>query len=213
MSGENETQASITNAQVEPVTSTIEPVPSDNGQEPGPTFSQAEVDRLLGERAKRERAKFADYNELKEAKTKLDEIETARLSELEQAQKLASDAQAKADEALQTSQSRLIRAEFTAAAAAAGAKHPRDAFALADRSAVALDDAGNVTGVEEAVAALVEQGRLVMLGKPVPPKLDGGAGDGERPSASTIKLSVEQEQTARDFGVTPEEYAANIKEE
>jgi hypothetical protein len=40
-----------------------EPTPGDG--EPDPTFSQADVDRIVKERVQRERAKFADYDALK----------------------------------------------------------------------------------------------------------------------------------------------------
>lgn len=211
MSGENETNQAIEPAApVEPAVTVPAATPST--PDAARTFSQAEVDRIAGERAKREREKFADYEDLKAAKAKLDEIETAQLSELEQAQKRADEAQAAADKALQTSQERLIRAEFTAAAATAGVAHPRDAYNLADRSGVTLDDAGNVTGVEDAVKALVEQGRLVMLGKPKPPDLNGGAGGGTRPPAGATKLTPEQEAIARKMKISPERYAARLKE-
>lgn len=49
------------------------------------TFSQAEVDAIVGDRLKRERMKYADYDSLKEKATKLDEIEEANKSELQKA--------------------------------------------------------------------------------------------------------------------------------
>ncbi len=173
------------------------------------TFSQAEVDTMLGERAKRERAKFADYAELKAARVQLDEIETARLSELEQAQKVAAEATAQAAQALQTSRDRLIRAELTAQAAVKGVAHPGDAYNLADLTGVVLGDDGNVTGAAEAVDALIAGGRMVMTAKAPAPDLNGGAGAGERPAA-VVKLTPEQEAVAKKFKISAEKYAARM---
>lgn len=49
------------------------------------TFTQSEMDAILGDRLKRERAKYADYNDLKAKAAKFDEAEAASKSELEKA--------------------------------------------------------------------------------------------------------------------------------
>ena len=119
----------------------------------------------------------------------------------------AADLEAERDRALQEANDRLIRAAFVAEAAKAGAAHPEDAFALADRSGVTIGEDATVTGVAEAVAALVEGGRLVMSGRPAAPNLDGGAGGGSRPGDSKAKALSEAELvTARKLGLTPEQY-------
>lgn len=49
------------------------------------TFTQAELDAIVTERLKRDRAKYADYEALREKAEKLDKIEEANKSELEKA--------------------------------------------------------------------------------------------------------------------------------
>ena len=49
------------------------------------TFTQAEVDAIVSERLKRDRAKYADYEAIKAKADKLDEIEEASKSELQKA--------------------------------------------------------------------------------------------------------------------------------
>ena len=49
------------------------------------TFTQAELDAIVTERLKRDRAKYADYEALKEKADKFDQIEEANKSELEKA--------------------------------------------------------------------------------------------------------------------------------
>lgn len=49
------------------------------------TFTQDEVNKIVGERLAREKAQFADYEDLKVKAARLDEIESANKSELEKA--------------------------------------------------------------------------------------------------------------------------------
>lgn len=49
------------------------------------TFTQADVDRVVSDRLRREREKFSDYDDVKSKASKLDEIEQANQSELEKA--------------------------------------------------------------------------------------------------------------------------------
>lgn len=53
--------------------------------EPEKTFTQAEMDAIIGDRLKRERAKYADYEELKTKATAFDEAQEAGKSELQKA--------------------------------------------------------------------------------------------------------------------------------
>ena len=69
---------------------------AEDGQE-GKTFTQAEVDRLIGERLSRERGKYADYADLKAKAEKYDEAQEAAKSELEKARDAAGKAQAELD--------------------------------------------------------------------------------------------------------------------
>lgn len=49
------------------------------------TFTQAEVDAIVGDRLKRERGKWSDYDALKEKASKYDQMEEANKSELQKA--------------------------------------------------------------------------------------------------------------------------------
>jgi len=177
---------------------------------PGRVFTQAELDAVITQRLQREREKYADYEALKTAASKLHEIEDAQKTELEKAQDAQRAAEQAAQEAIHAANERLMRAAFIAAAAQAGAAYPEDAFALASRGGVTIGDDGTVTGVAEAVAALVAAGRLVMQGKPVAPNTDGGAGGGER-RTDQVQLSPEQLEMARKMRIKPEEYAKFIQ--
>jgi vacuolar-type H+-ATPase subunit I/STV1 len=144
-----------------------------------------------------------------------EQAETARkeaeMSEIEKAQKRAHEAEAARDQALQQANDRLIRAAFVAEAAKAGATHPEDAFALADRAAVKIAEDGAVAGVAEAVKALVEGGRLVMSARPQAPPLDGGVGGGDRTTGNPKPLSEDELLIARKLGLTAEQYQRGKK--
>lgn len=173
----------------------------------GRVFTQEELDRIVGDRLARERGKYADYDDLKAAAAKLKELEDANKTELEKAQEAREAAERAAQAALTAANERLMRAAFLAQAAQAGAAHPEDAYALADKAGVVVAEDGTVSGVDAAVAALVEAGRLVMSGRPAAPNLDGGAGGGDRPSEKAAKLTAEELEIAAKMGITPEEYA------
>ena len=172
------------------------------------TFTQADVDRIIKDRAERiARQKYPDYDDLKAQAEKWAEHEAAQQSELEKAQTRAEKAEAERAKAIEEANARLMRAAFMAEAAKVGAVHPEDAFMLADLSEVSISDDGAVSGAEEAVKALVEAGRLVLSGKPRAPGLDGGAGGGQRPSGEQVVLSEAELAQAQKLGVSPEEYA------
>ena len=187
---------------------------SGDGQQPdqGRTFTQDEMNYQIAQRLTRERAKFADYDALKAAADRLQQLEDAQKSELERAQQAQATAEAAASAAMEQANARLIKAEFIAKAAVLGVAHPEDAYALAlaANEKVTVDADGAIAGVEDAVKKLVDAGRLVMTGKPLAPSTDAGAGGGDR-TTGTVKLTPEQLVQATKMGVSPEVYAKNIK--
>jgi len=193
------------------------------GQQPGEsarTFTQEDLNRIVPQRAEqmarqllRERG-FESVDDLDKRLRELDEFKRERQTELEKAQETvqraterAQRAETERDEAIQKAQSTLIRAALMAEASALNVAHPEDAYHLADLAGVAIGEDGiTVTGAADAVRALVDDGRLPLRGKPPAPKLDGGAGSGER-SDGGPQLTAEELEIARKLRVSPEEYA------
>lgn len=65
-----------------------------DGQQAEPkTFTQDQVNALLAEQKRNERAKFSDYEDLKQAKTRLDELETQNKTDLQKLQERAEKAE------------------------------------------------------------------------------------------------------------------------
>ena len=175
-----------------------------------PRFTNAQVEAIVEQRLARERKKYEDYGDLQEKAQKYAAWEESQKSELQKATEAAERAQAERDRALLEANERLKRAAFMAEAGRVHAKHPEDAYLLADLSDVSITDDGKVTGVSAAVEVLVADGRLPTEGKPAAPKLDAGAGSGERTSERPVKLTQEQLEYARKLGVKPEDYAKNM---
>ena len=71
---------------------------SDSGFTPPAT--QDELNKIISERVQRERAKYADYKDLKSKAEKFDELEKANQTELEKVQGRATEAEAERDRAL-----------------------------------------------------------------------------------------------------------------
>ena len=66
-------------------------------QEEPRTFTQEEVDRIVGDRLQRERAKYADFDAMKKKAAKFDEAEQAQKSELQKATERAEALQKELD--------------------------------------------------------------------------------------------------------------------
>lgn len=155
------------------------------------TFTQADVDRLLGERARR-----AGQTAVSELLKDLEIEDLDGLRGTVKAHRLAKDAESsdleKAQAALQKLQERnktlaaanraqMIQSAVVVAATTLGFRNPADAHALADLSAVEITDDGKVVGVEDALKALLE-GREYLKAEAAPPpapNIDAGRGAGD----------------------------------
>lgn len=143
-----------------------QPQPGGAAGEQERTFSQADVDRLMGERAAR--ARQAAVNELLQ-ELEIENLDTlrgtvqaqrqaqeAQMTELQKAQRRIQELDEERKRLAAENRTRVIETEVITAATALGFRNPRDGMALADLTAVAVGDDGKVTGVEEALKALLE---------------------------------------------------------
>lgn len=146
----------------------------------GKAFTQADVDRIVGERVQRTKAGFADYNELKASAAKLAKIEADNASETEKAVNAARDEGR--NEVLTATNLRLVNAEARALAAEARARNPAIAVKSLDLSGVKVADDGTVDAA--AIRSMLEDLQKsdgYLFGDPpvVNPNMDGGV----RPAA------------------------------
>jgi hypothetical protein len=152
------------------------------------TFAQADVDRIVRERLARQKAQFADYDDLKTAATELAELKAASQSDLEKAQNRVAELEAKATAAEERAQRTLVDSAL-AAAASSKLADPTDAAAFIDRASITFDEAGAPNNVAELVDALVTAKPHLAAGPRRVPPVDQGAQGG---AAATTAEAVMQ---------------------
>lgn len=168
---------------------------SDQSQgQPGwtPPASQDELDRIIKDRLNRERAKYADYDQLKAAADELAQIKAEQLTEAEQAAARAEAAEQRAAELEQV----VLRSRVEAAAKDANIVNVDQMLALLGPDAFADD-----TDVGEVISTFAtENPHFVTPPAPQVPKVEGASAPTGGGSGFT------REQVA---AMTPEEYERN----
>lgn len=180
--------------------------PPTSSTDPPKTFTQADVDRIVSDRLARAKSDPPpDYEDLKKKAGEFDKLEAARLSETEKLQKSNEAAEARAKAAEEKLDLANRRNAVFAAAQRAGAVDPDAVFALLDQSAVKVGNDGQLTGVEEAVKALLDD-KKYLVGTPPTPTPGGADGGPRGKPAGTITrdqlstMSSEQIVAARKAG-------------
>jgi hypothetical protein len=116
-----------------------------------PPASQDELDRIIETRLNKERAKYADYDELKKAKSQYDEHLESQKSDQ---QKAIDDARGEAStEVTQKFLTKLVRSEVKSIASVLGFNDPADAFQVLGEELPVKDDEPDT----DAIKALVEK--------------------------------------------------------
>lgn len=168
--------------------------PAGNGDR---TFTQQEVDAIVGERAKRaseaavtkllEKFGLPSVEALETTMTKAKDLEQANLSETEKLKQEAEKYRTKLTETesvtaakLAQANERLLKAAVMAEAAKAEHKITPEAlpdvWLFVDRAKLEMDDDGNVKGLEDAVKSVLKaRPYLTVASKaPAPPKRENG---------------------------------------
>jgi len=165
-------------------------------------LSQEQVDAIVKDRLARERAKYADYEDLKSKASKLDELELQGKSELEKAQQTAETAKADAAKAIATANERLMHGALLVAASKAGVDSSELLLGVIDKAGLTVADDGTVSGTEDAVKAAIEK-YPQLVGKGTTGSADQGARGGgpeQITQAQLAKMSPEQVQKALTEG-------------
>lgn len=174
-----------------------------------PITSQEDFDRRIQDRIARVKATPPDdYEDLKAAKAKLEEIEAANQSELEKAQKRAEKAEQDAADAATRLKEGNLRSAIIAEAAKPDRKvvDPEAVLAMLDKSSLTLDGDGKPTNIAEAMDALLAD-KTYLVGNGGTTTRHEGADQGARGGGGT---GVEQ-LTSTD-GMTSEQIATAVSE-
>ncbi len=142
------------------------------------TFTQAEMDAIIGDRLARERAKYADYAEMKAKAAKFDEAEEASKSELQKAVEERDALKARIDK-LEADKA------HADAVADAAAKYGVDAALLAR---MAGDVEENAAYLKQTMASAPKFGQVPDGGETTPPTIT-------KESIEAIKDPVERVRT------------------
>ena len=147
-----------------------------------PPASQEDLDRIITARLQKERAKYADYDDLRSKADRLAELEKEQLSEVERARQEAADADARAAAAEQAL--RDARRSAVIASAAKDAHDPAEVARLLD----VADDADDATITAAVADLLAAKPYLVRQpGKPTPTP-----GAGAPPTGDAGFLTLEE---------------------
>lgn len=157
------------------------------------TFTQADVDRLMGERAHRasqaavsellQELEIENLDGLRQTVQAHRAAQEAQMTELERAQRRIQELDEERKRLETENRTRMLETEVVTVSTSLGFRNPRDGIALADLSAVTIGDDGKVAGVEEALKALLEV-RPYLKGEAAPPpapNIDGDRGTGSGP--------------------------------
>lgn len=175
------------------------------GQQPPKTFTQDELNAIISDRLAKEKAKFADYDALKTKAAEHDKAVAATLSETEKLKAALIAETAKYTEAETRRVQSLMQVAVMTKAAALGFMNPEDAWLLIDTAALKVEDDGKVSGVDEALKALVTA-RKYLIKTVIAPELNSGAGGGQ--GATPPRLTPDELAAAEALGMSPEKYAA-----
>ncbi len=155
------------------------------------TFTQSDVDQLIGERLRREREKIGDLDELRRKAGELDKLRDAQKSELEKAVENARrEAAAEATTAAtKTLNRRLLQAEVKAAAAGK-LSNPEDAVALLNMDGFVVSDDGSIDTkpIERAIDQLIKD-KPYLAGAGAPPRPGSGDSGARRPANGGVDMN------------------------
>ncbi len=168
----------MTDTAAEPTTDTA---PKNDGPTFDPIQSQADLDRIIGQRLARERERYADYDDLRAKAAEHDKALDAARSDHDKAVEAArKEGESVAQE---RANGRLVSAEARALAAEAKFRNPTLAVRAVDLAGIKVNDDGSVdaaairtklTELSNAEPYLVDDGKPA---RPKPDNAQGGAGD------------------------------------
>ena len=188
--------------------SDAEATPPDSS-ETNKTFSQEEVNRMMGRTRRETEDKFSDYTALKANADLYEQSRQAQLTAEEKAREELADSQ-RENAQLQTQMvTTAIVADIKTRAFSAGVD-PDVAVAMVDRSGIQFDGVGQtVTGTDDAIRNLLEAKPFLSTSNsqaPVgAPNITGGNTPSPPPSAS---LTQDEKLAAAATGISEEQYAA-----
>ena len=171
----------------------------DAGEKAPKTYTQDEVNSITRDRLKRQEKKYADYGDLKKAASEWASHQESQKTEREKLEETVSRLERERDEAQNATNEVILKSAFSTEASKLGAQFPEDAHRFLDLSEFKVEG-GKVEGVEDAVKALVESGRLPIKSEKTKTP-DINAGTGGKAGAGETLTDEEKQELAAIYGV------------
>ena len=169
------------------------------------TYTQEQVNQMMGKTRREERGKFSDYGTLKERAAKADELEQAQLTEKERLEARVEQAEKQAQAADQRIAEALISTAIQVQAGQMGVVDPEAASLLIDRSNVRYSAEAGVSGVEDALTQLLEN-KPYLKATNRTPNINPEGGQPDNP----VRLTAAQREAAKYLGMTEEQYSKGL---
>ena len=169
------------------------------------SYTQEEVNQMMGKTRRETRDKFSDYETLKERAAQADELEQAHLSVKERLEARVEQAEKNAQAADQRITEAMIATAVQVQAGQMGIVDPEAAFLLVDRANIRYTAEAGVSGVEDALTQLLEK-KPYLKGPVRAPNINPEGGQADAP----VRLTAEQRDAAKYLGMTEEQYAKGI---
>ena len=169
------------------------------------SYTQEEVNQMMGKTRRETRDKFSDYETLKERAAKADELEQAQLTEKERLEARVEQAEKNAQAADQRITEAMIATAVQVQAGQMGIVDPEAAFLLVDRANIRYTADAGFSGVEDALTQLLEK-KPYLKGPVRAPNINPEGGQADAP----VRLTAEQRDAAKYLGMTEEQYAKGI---
>ncbi len=174
---------------------------------PAKSFTQEELNTIVGTARREERSKFSDHADLLEKAKKLADMEQAQLSEQEKLTQRASEAEKREADARAKVESTAISSAVKVRAIQLGVVDPDAAYLLMDKANVRYDaETDSVNGVDDALTLLLEEKPYLKNNAVRSPNINPEGGQ----VAPVTRLSTEQKEAARLMGLSEEEYAQGL---
>ena len=170
-----------------------------------PTYTQEQVNQMMGKTRREERGKFSDYGTLKERAAKADELEQAQLTEKERLEARVEQAEKQAQAADQRIAEALISTAIQVQAGQMGVVDPEAASLLIDRSNVRYSAEAGVSGVEDALTQLLEN-KPYLKATNRTPNINPEGGQPDNP----VRLTADQREAAKYLGMSEEQYSKGL---
>lgn len=181
-------------------TPTPEPAPTPPPEYKAPA-SQDDLDRIVEARLKREREKFADYDDLKKKAAEHDAYVESQKTE----QQKAIDA-AKGEASTEVTQrflTRIVNAEVKALAGAAGFNDPADALQIVDAAKLPVkDDEPDTAAIKAAVEQLAKDKPYLLKAGTTTVRTRPKPADGEKPENDNHEGKGRAAAALRQFGAS-----------